>query len=88
MKLILAIIRDDDSEKVSSALIDKEYRVTRIASTGGFLRRGMTTLIIGVEDNRVDEAINIVGENCSRSTDPGMRRATLFVLKVDDYTQI
>jgi uncharacterized protein YaaQ len=88
MKLILAIIRDDDSEKVSSALIDKEYRVTRIASTGGFLRRGMTTLIIGVEDNRVDESIDIIGENCSHSTDPGMRRATLFVLKVDDYTQI
>lgn len=88
MKLILAIIRDDDSDGVSSALIDEEFRVTRIASTGGFLRRGMSTFIIGVEDERADEVIKIIGETCSQVSEPGMRRATLFVLKVDDYVQI
>jgi uncharacterized protein YaaQ len=88
MKLIIAIVRDDDSENVSTALIEGDFRVTRIASTGGFLRRGMTTLIIGVEDERVDEAIQIVGENCLPVTQPGIRRATLFVLNVEDYTQV
>lgn len=88
MKLIIAIIRDDDNEDVSNALIENGYRVTRIASTGGFLRRGMTTLIIGVEDEKVDEAIQIVDEACSLPQEPGLRRATLFVLKVDRYFQL
>lgn len=88
MKLIIAIIRDDDNEDVSNALIEKGYRVTRIASTGGFLRRGMTTLMIGLEDEKVDEAFEIIDKACSQSPEPGLRRATLFVLKVDRYSQI
>lgn len=88
MKLIIAIIRDNDNEEVSNALLKKGFRVTRIASTGGFLRRGMTTLMLGVEDEKVDEAIQIVDEACSLTPEPGLRRATLFVLKVDYYSQI
>jgi uncharacterized protein YaaQ len=48
----------------------------------------MSTFIIGVEDERADEVIKIIGETCSQVSEPGMRRATLFVLKVDDYVQI
>lgn len=88
MKMIIGIIRDEDSEPVIQALVDKGYRVTRIASTGGFLRRGMTTLIIGVEDEQVDDAIATVGDNCSSTIEPTIRRATLFVLNVEKFTQI
>jgi uncharacterized protein YaaQ len=88
MKLIIAIIRDDDNEDVLAALINLGYRVTKIASTGGFLRRGMTTLMIGLEDNKVDDAIQIISDACAPSLEPGIRRATLFVLKVDQFTQI
>jgi len=88
MKLIIVILRDEDSEPVSQALISEGYRVTRIASTGGFLRRGSTTLMIGVEDNKVDEAIQVVRENCVVTIEPGLKRATLFVLNVDMFTQI
>jgi uncharacterized protein YaaQ len=88
MKLIIAIIRDEDSEPVSQALVNQQFRVTRIASTGGFLRRGSTTLMIGVDEEMVDAAIEVVRENCSPAPEPGLRRATLFVLDVAHFTQV
>ncbi len=88
MKLIVVILRDSDNEPVSQGLIQQGFRVTRIASTGGFLRRGMSTLMIGVEDERVEEAIAVIRQSAAPPVEPGMRRATLFVLPVENYTQI
>lgn len=88
MKLIITILRDVDTDSVSQALISASFRVTRIASTGGFLRRGSTTLMIGVADEKVDEAIEIVRKNVSPSEDAGMKRATLFVVPIEHYTQV
>lgn len=88
MKLIITILRDIDTDPVSQALVSKDFRVTRIASTGGFLRRGSTTLMIGVVDEKVDEAIEIIRKNVSPSEESGMKRATLFVVPVEHYTQI
>jgi uncharacterized protein YaaQ len=88
MKMILAILRDEDSENVSMALIKSEFRVTRIASTGGFFRRGSTTLLIGVSEERVDEAIQIIRQACSPPSESGGTRATLFVLNVVYFEQI
>ncbi len=88
MKMIIAIIRDNDNDPVSQGLISSGFRVTRIASTGGFLRRGSTTLIIGVSDEKVDEAIQVIKETTTTPEDANMKRATLFVLNVDQFTQI
>jgi uncharacterized protein YaaQ len=88
MKLIVAILRDEDTENVSHALIDCDFRVTRIASTGGFLRRGSSTLMIGVEDGKVDQAIEVIRLNCAPTEDPGKKRATLFVLNVASFEQV
>ena len=88
MKLILAIIRDNDWETVSQGLIKANLRVTRIASTGGFLRRGTSTLMIGVQDEEVDKAIETIKLNVLSQPSPDMKRATIFVLDVDDYTQL
>ena len=88
MKMIIAIIRDLDNEPVSQALITGGFRVTRIASTGGFLRRGSSTLMIGVADEKVDEAIQILKDNTSPAEESGQKRATLFVLDVKNFTQI
>lgn len=64
MKLILAVVQDKDSNRLSSALVESDIRATKMASTGGFLRSGNTTFIIGVEDHRVDSVLEIIKENC------------------------
>jgi uncharacterized protein YaaQ len=88
MKLIIAILRDEDSDPISKILVEQEFRVTQVASTGGFLRRGSSTLMVGVDDDKVDNAIEIIRTNISGTDEPGLRRATLFVLKVDRFVQI
>lgn len=86
MKLIIAIIRDVDTDPVSRALMEADLRVTQIASTGGFLRRGNSTLLIGLEDEQVDTALNIIRQHCSHNADIGDKRAAIFVLNVAHYT--
>ncbi len=88
MKLIIAVIRDIDHEPVSRALTSEGYRVTVIASTGGFLRRGSITLLIGLEDQQVDTALTLVRQSCSPAAEPGQKRATIFVLPVDNLVQL
>jgi uncharacterized protein YaaQ len=88
MKLIIAIIRDSDNEPVSRALTSADFRVTCIASTGGFLHRGMSTLLIGLEDDQVERALGVIRETSAPSNEPNVKRATVFVLKVDQYTHL
>ncbi|WP_066302020.1 cyclic-di-AMP receptor [Bacillus sp. FJAT-29937] len=64
MKLILAVIQDQDSNKLMNALVNNNFRATKLASTGGFLKSGNTTFMIGTEDIRVDRALQIIKENC------------------------
>ena len=87
MKMILAILRDVDSDPVTRALTDGKFRVTRIASTGGLLRRGVTTLLVGVEDEKVETAIQIMKENCSPAPQ-GEKHATVFVVPVEKFEQV
>lgn len=68
MKMILAIVSNDDSGRVSGHLTDQGYSVTRLATTGGFLRAGNTTLLVGVEDQKVDEVIDIIAHNSKKRT--------------------
>lgn len=69
MKLILAIVSNDDSASVSSALTKSNYQVTRLATTGGFLRVGNTTIIIGTDDDKVEDVISIIGEHSKKRTE-------------------
>ena len=85
MKLIIAIVRDTDSDLVSQALTSRNFRVTGIASTGGFLRRGNTTLLIGLDDERVDEALTVIRDTVSAPSSQDEQRGVLFVLKVDQH---
>ena len=88
MKLIIAIIKDEDNDAVSRALTKEEFRVTLTASTGGFLRSGRSTLLIGVEDDQVDQALEIIRENCKKPQKTDEKRATIFVLNVHKFTQL
>ncbi|MDV6378948.1 cyclic-di-AMP receptor [Sporosarcina sp. GW1-11] len=68
MKLIVAVVQDQDSNRLSSALTKNDFRNTKLASTGGFLRAGNTTFLMGVEDELVSKALDLIRENC-RSRD-------------------
>jgi uncharacterized protein YaaQ len=87
-RLVIAILRDAGGEEVLKALLDANFRVTQIASTGGFLRRGNSTLLIGVEKEHVETAVQLIREHSAPAIDPGLKRATVFVLKVDQFEQI
>ena len=88
MKLIMAIIKDEDNDRVSRKLTDEKYRVTFIASTGGFFRSGRSTLIMGVEPDRVDRALEIIKENSCATEMEGEKQATAVVLNVEGYSQL
>ena len=64
MKLIVAIIHDEDAHELILALSEAKFGVTKLASTGGFLRAGNTTVIIGVEVAQVDTVLGIIRDNC------------------------
>jgi uncharacterized protein YaaQ len=87
MKLILAIVRDSDSDLVTQALTSSNFRVTRIASTGGLLRRGVTTLMVGVEDGQVEAAIQLLHERTTPSS-ADEKRAVVFVMNVEKFMQV
>ncbi len=87
MKLIVAILRDIDAGPAIDELLAQDYRVTRVASTGGFLRRGNVTLLIGVESQQVGAAIDVLRERCS-PPDPEQHRATVFVVDAPHFEQV
>jgi uncharacterized protein YaaQ len=64
MKLIVAVVQDKDSIKLIEALMVKGYRATKLASTGGFLKEGNTTLLIGVDTDKVPEVLGIIRKTC------------------------
>jgi uncharacterized protein YaaQ len=87
MKLVIGIIRDVDSGPVVDELITQGFRVTRVASTGGFLRRGNVTLLIGVEEPQVDGVIEVFKEKCTQPEE-NQNRATVFVVNAPYFEQI
>jgi uncharacterized protein YaaQ len=87
MKLVITIIRDSDDGNVINHLVERGYRVTRVASTGGFMRRGNVTLLIGAEANQVNEVIDLLREVCS-PPETGHGRATVFVVDAQDFVQV
>ncbi|WP_324716234.1 cyclic-di-AMP receptor [Carboxydochorda subterranea] len=66
MKLIIAIVDDSDSRALVDALTRARIGVTRLASTGGFLLEGNTTLMIGAEEHQVDQVLHLIRTTCVR----------------------
>ena len=65
MKLIFAIVQSDDTRRLIKALIKHNISCTRISSTGGFLSGGNSTLMIGVENSRLEETLGVIKEKSS-----------------------
>ncbi len=87
MKIILAVIRDSDEAQVVEEMVNLGIRVTRMASTGGFLRRGNVTLMIGVEEEKLQEVTDLIKKTCT-TADGFENRAVLFVLNAIDYRKV
>src|SRR5690625_1750131 len=66
MKLIIVVIQDKDANRLISALNEENLKTTKLATTGGFLKEGNTTLMIGCEDEYVDKTLKIIQNNCSQ----------------------
>ncbi len=66
MKIVYAIVGSSDGTRVTAVLNEHGYMVTRLATTGGFLKKGNATLMIGTEKERVDEAIHLIEETCGK----------------------
>ncbi len=64
MKLILAIVQDEDAHKLTSTLMNDGFSITKLATTGGFLRAGNTTFLIGVDKERIDLALSLIEKVC------------------------
>jgi len=64
MKLIIAIVQDEDASHLISELMNEGFGVTKLATTGGFLKSGNTTLLLGVDDGRLQEGMDIIEKVC------------------------
>lgn len=68
MKMVIAVVQGKDANALSNKLVEKSYRVTRINTSGGFLRETNATLLIGVEDEQVEQVLQIIRANCKTRT--------------------
>jgi len=87
MKMIILIVKDNDADEITQALTADKYRITRVASTGGFLRSGVVTLLIGVRDERAELALDLIRKTLT-PLPSGEKRATLFVIPVEQFEQV
>src|SRR5687767_9016838 len=91
MKLIVAVVQDYDVDRLLHRVTDAGLRATRIASTGGFLRTGNTTVLLGVPDAEVARCLSLLGESCGArveraATDPGPDLPELYASGMANVT--
>ena len=64
MKLVIAVVQGEDAQRTVDALTSAGISSTRVSSTGGFLQQGNVTLLVGLEEAKVQDAVQIIRENC------------------------
>lgn len=87
-KLLLAIVTAEAVDPLTHTLVDNGFYVTQISSMGGFLRRGSATLVIGVEEARVEDALVVFRQVCEPLSHTDAHPATIFVLSASQFLQI
>lgn len=94
MKLAIAIIQDDYVTKVVKTLMSEKIRTTKLSSTGGFLKSGNTTLLIGIDNEKVDHLVDLIKSQCkSTKVNEGENEITvgganIFIMDIDQYLKI
>ncbi len=68
MKLLISIVHSDDADDLTTALREGGFSSTKISTTGGFLREGNATILVGTEEDKVAELLEIIKENCHTRT--------------------
>lgn len=68
VKLVIAVVHNEDARGLIDALLARQHRATWLHSSGGFLKQSNATVLVGVEDSKVDEIVGIVRENCHSRT--------------------
>ena len=68
MKLVVAVVHNEDAKVLIDALLKREYRATWLHSSGGFLKQSNATILLGVDDAKVDDVVALVRENCHSRT--------------------
>jgi uncharacterized protein YaaQ len=64
MKLVITVVHDRDKNKITESLLRNGFKFTKIGSTGGFLREGNVTLLIGVEEKEIERVLQVIGDSC------------------------
>jgi uncharacterized protein YaaQ len=80
VKLVISITRDEDANQLIDALVDHEFRATRINSAGGFLKRGNSTVVVGVDDEKVDTILSLIRQSTEH--------ANVFVMNVKRFERL
>jgi len=94
LKLAIAIIQDEYVTKVVKTLMSEKIRTTKLSSTGGFLKSGNTTLLIGIDNEKVDHLIELIKSQCkSTKVNDGdseitVGGANIFIMDIDQYLKI
>ena len=88
MKMIICILQTSDRDNVAEALNKAGHQVTMLPSTGAYFRRGNATMIAGVDAEKVEATLQIIRDTVKEPDEPGQKRATLFVMDVDQYHRI
>jgi len=86
-KLILAIVHSDAVEAVNRVLIEARYAVTQISSMGVFLRRGSTTMVVGIDEGEVEKALDLIRQACQPYSKGNEHAATIFVMNASQFFQ-
>jgi len=91
MKMILAVMPTSISDHVSTELIKADYRVTKFASTAGFLSGGTTTFMVIADGTKVETALTLIRTHTPPSSDPtdsAHARVTIYVIPVKDFERV
>ena len=86
MKLIIAIVQDEDSSRLLTKLMQSGFGVTKLATTGGFLKAGNTTMLLGVEEERLQDAIHVIESVCKSRKQMTTAPAALTGMAHGEYT--
>ena len=63
MKMLVVIVQSKDSNRLRKALTAANIQMTQLSTTGGFLREGNATFLIGIADDRVQDVLDVIKKN-------------------------